>query len=612
MTNKIREWAKSYRFTYGVIAFMLGRLELFGIVNPIIIGYASVFCYKSGFYTIIVCAVLGLISVADRMFVSRYIIALGIMCAFHILGADKYKQGYTAGLAILTGGLLFSMYFDFSLSFAMVSVVEAVLAVALNAILRENIGILNIIDVEVNQTEEYPKEVQRVVGERLKTVSAALGRVSKSCSKAYQAAMPDNREEEKREIFDSITEISCKNCGNIERCWQKNCVSTYQAVYSAIGQWLEKGEVSKNELNDSFLANCTHSAEIVASAKGYVEMFKEERVWRERIKSVKLLAMQQLSDAGKVIEGLMEEVTQNMNIDRELSTKIYKGLTGNMVKSAIAVYINERLEIYIVLKSCHNCNACVENIIPRLREMLNSDFVNINESCVIEDKQCILHLAEQPKLSLNIYSAGVQKDGSPVSGDSYTYLQIERGKYLLALADGMGSGRAARDESAASIEMYEDFAAAGFNRETILEAINSVLLLDEGRECFSTLDICTVDLYKEEAEFIKIGAVSTIIAKGTSVEVLRSSSLPVGILGKVDREVFNRSVAKGDVIIMMTDGVIDSRGGAVRSEKWLLEIIKNRKNNNPKHIVNSILEKAAENCCGNIRDDMTVMAAVVC
>lgn len=612
MINKIKEWVKSYRLTYGVIAFMLGRLELFGVVNPIIIGYASVFCYKSGFYTIVISSILGLITVSDRMYVSRYIIALVIMTVFHMLGNEKYKQGYTAGLSILTGGLIFSMYYDFSLSFAMMAVVEAVLAVALNAILRENIGILNIIDVDVNQTEEYPREVQRIVGERLKNVAAAFERVSKSCSKAYTAVIPDSIEEERRDIFDSITEISCKNCGNIENCWQKNCVSTYKALYSAIGKWQERGEVLKDDLNDTFLASCTHSAEIVASAKGYIDMYNEQKLWRKRIKSVKLMAVQQLSDAGRVIEELMKDVTNNMNIDRELSTRIYKAFTGNMVKSAIAVYMSNRLEIYLTLKNCHNCNKCNENIIPRLREILDIDFININESCVIEDKQCVLHLVEKPKLRLNIYSNGVQREGSEVSGDSYTYFQLEGGKYLMALADGMGSGEEAREESAASIEMYEDFAAAGFKRETILDAINSVLLLDEGKECFSTLDICTVDLYKGNAEFVKIGAVSTIIARGRSVEVLRSSSLPVGILGRVDREVFNREITKGDVIVMMTDGVIDSRGGAIRSEDWLLDVIRSRKNNNPKHIVNSILEKAGENYRGSVKDDMTVLVAVVC
>lgn len=611
MTSKIREWIKSYKLTYGVIAFMLGRLELFGVVNPIIIGYASVFCYKSGFYTIVVSAILGLLTVSGRMYISRYIIALVIMSVLHILGSDKYKQGYTAGLAILTGGLIFAMYYDFSLFFAMMSVVEAVLAVALNVILRENIGFLNIIDVEANQTEEYPREVQRIVGERLKTVAAAFNRVSRSCQRAYLAVIPDNSEEERREIFDRITEISCKDCGNIENCWHKNCVNTYKAIYNAIGEWLEGGEVTKEALSDSFLAGCTHSNEIAAAANGYIQMYKEQKIWRERIKSVKLLAVQQLSDASRVIEELMQEVTLDMNIDRELSTSIYKGLTSNMVKSAIAVYINNRLEVYITLKNCHNCNSCNENIIPRLRELLDMDFVNVNKSCVIEDKHCILHLVEKPKLRLNIYSNGIHKEGSDISGDSYTYLQLDKGKYLLALADGMGSGELAREESAASIEMYEDFAAAGFNRETILEAINSVLLLDDGKECFSTLDICTVDLYSGEAEFVKIGAVSTLIARGRSVEVLRSSSLPVGILGRVDREVFNKDIIKDDVIVMMTDGVIDSRGGAVRNEDWLLEVVRNRRNNNPRHIADSILEKAKENYKGSVRDDMTVLVAVV-
>lgn len=612
MMKKIREWAKSYKLTYGIIAFMLGRLELFGIVNPIIIGYASVFCYKSGFYTIAVAAVLGLISVSGRLYISRYIIALVIMSIFHSLGAQKYKQGYTGGLAILTGGLLFSMYYDFSLPFAMMAVVEAVLAVALNTLLRENIGILNIIDTDVEQTGEYSKEVCRIMGERLESVAAAFEKVSGSCKKAYNCEYADTSEEEKRNIFDRITEISCKNCGNIENCWQRNCVSTYKALYNAIDIWQEKGCVSKKDLSDSFLAACTHSAEITAAARGYIDMYSEEKLWRERMKSVKLLASEQLADAGRVMKELVKDIKRNMNIDRELSRKIYKGLTGKMVKSAVAVYVKNRLEIYITLENCHNCNKCSESILPRLCEILDKDIINLGENCIIEDKLCILHLGERPELKLNIYSGGVQRDNSDISGDSYTHFPLDDGRYVIALADGMGSGNEAREESAASIEMYEDFAEAGFKRETILGAINSVLLLDEGRECFSTLDICSVDLYSGNAEFVKIGAVSSVIARGRNVEVLRSSSLPVGILGKVDKEMFRRDVAKGDVIVMMTDGVIDSRGSAVRNEDWLIDLIKNRKSNNPKYIAENILNKAKENYGGSIRDDMTVLVAVVC
>ncbi len=611
-TGFFKKMSKSYALTYGVIGFMLGRLELFGIVNPIIIGYVSVFCFKSGFYPILIASALGLISIAEKMYSVRYIIALGIMCAIHIIGNDRYKQSCVGGLSVLTGGLIFAMYYDFSLLFAMLAVVEAVLAAALNVILRENISALNVIDTDASRSSCYARDIQRITGERLKTLSAALERAAKSCSKAYMSAAAENAEEDKREIFDRVTEISCKDCANVEDCWSKNCVRTYKAVYNAISEWLDKGRADKDALGGLFMMNCPRYTEITAAADGYVKMYRDRKIWRERMKNIKYLTLRQLANAGRVIGELKESMTENLFSDAELSTRIYKALTSNMVKSVAAFRITGRLEIFITLEDCHGCDVCRKSIIPSLKELLDMEFISLDDDCVTEDRSCVLHLAEKPLLRLNVYSCGVHKTDSDISGDSYTNMPLESGKHLIALADGMGSGETAREESAASIEMYEDFMTAGFDRETILESINSVLLMDEGKECFSTLDVCTFDLYTGTAEFIKIGAVSTLIARGREVEILRASSLPVGILGEVDREIFTKNLAKGDVIVMMTDGVLDSRGGALRNEDWVADILKRRRNNHPGKIARSILARAEDNCKGYVKDDMTVLVAVVC
>ena len=611
MINKMYEMAKSYKFNYSIIAFILGRFEVFGMINPIIIGYVSVFCFRSGFFPILVGSILGILTLYKNIFLYRYILILFLISFLHILGKSKYRQDLVAALCTLSGGLMFAMYYNFSFVFALISIVEAVLAMALNHILSENLAILNFIDLEVNQIEDYPKEIQRIVGERLKTISNAFNRVSKSCLKAQSEAIRDLQIEDKQEIFDKITEYSCKSCVNVDKCWSENCVESYQAISGAINQWISSGAVNVLDFGDKFRSHCLHCNEIAAASCGYIDRYREKEKWQKKIQSVKQLSVKQIEDAGRVIEDLMIEVTNNMNIDNELSTKIYKGLTSKMVKSAIAIYSGSRLEVYIKIKNCHNCNVCNLEIIPRLNELLEKEFVSVSSECNLSGKACILHLVEKPKLRLNIYSDSLHKDKSSISGDSYTYFQLDKSRYLLALADGMGSGEMAREESAVSIEMYEDFAVAGFNREIILDAINSVLLLDEGRECFSTLDICTVDLYSGMAEFIKIGAVSTIIARGKNIEILRASSLPVGILGQVDKEVFTRQVRKNDVIVMMTDGVIDSSGSILRNEEWILELIKNRANNNPKKIAESIIKKARENYSGVLGDDMTVLVAVV-
>ena len=93
----------------------------------------------------------------------------------------------------------------------------------------------------------------------------------------------------------------------MENCWHRNCVNTYKSIYKAIGIWLERGDISKDALSNYLISECSRWNKIVTSANGYVQMYREQAIWRERIRSVKLLAVQQLSDASRVIEGLMEE-----------------------------------------------------------------------------------------------------------------------------------------------------------------------------------------------------------------------------------------------------------------------------------------------------------------
>lgn len=602
----IGNFIKSYSLTYAVIGFMLGRLELFGIINPIIIGFVSVFCYRPGFYTVAAAAILGLLSIWGRIYISRYIGAILIMCAMHVLGNEKYRQSFSAALAMLCSGITFAMFYDFSLYYALIAVIEAVLAVCVNIVLRENIGVLNIMDKPVASTDTYPREMERIAAGRLKNISSVFKKISRSYSEAAGTSKTDITKE-KQKILDTVTEVSCSHCAMMEECWHKNCASTYKIFYNAIDDWIKTGEVS--EFPRAFRDTCGRYNEIKVNAKGCIELYMNNRMWRERLNSVKQLVAGQLRSAGFAIEDLYKDMEKS-KVDKDLSSRLYKGLTSSLVKSIAAVKKQGATELYITLKSCHNCNVCTDIIIPRIKSITGKDFIRRDNSCIIEKDNCLLHLIEEPPIRLSVASASASKEDSDISGDCYTFINI-KGKCILAVADGMGSGSKAREESAASVELYEDFVSAGFESETTLDIINSVLLMREDRESFTTLDICTVDMYSGKTEFVKIGAVSTVIVHEDGVDIIRSSTLPVGILGQVDTDTQTRCLEKGDMIVMVTDGVLDSTGNVVRNEDWLVEVIEQRQNNNPKTLAQSILDKAIENSQGIVRDDMTVLVSTL-
>ena len=155
----------------------------------------------------------------------------------------------------------------------------------------------------------------------------------------------------------------------------------------------------------------------------------------------------------------------------------------------------------------------------------------------------------------------------------------------------------------------EQFVESGFAKDVAIKLINSVLLLKSEKTSFSTLDICSVDLYSGRAEFIKIGAASAFVIRDGEVRGIQSSSLPVGILESVDVEKSEMSLKDGDIILMASDGVMDVLDPGCDEEDWVREKFQSLNSMNPQDIADYFLIEARKKAGEPIRDDMTVLAA---
>ena len=139
--------------------------------------------------------------------------------------------------------------------------------------------------------------------------------------------------------------------------------------------------------------------------------------------------------------------------------------------------------------------------------------------------------------------------------------------------------------------------------------INSVLFLKSSKDTFATLDMCTIDLYTGFCEILKIGAVSTIILHNNKIDIIKSTSLPVGVLNNIEPDVRKKKLSNGDIIVMFTDGVLDSTNAIINKEHFIADILLNNKSTNPQDIANAIFEKTKENYKNHIKDDITILVA---
>ena len=89
-----------------------------------------------------------------------------------------------------------------------------------------------------------------------------------------------------------------------------------------------------------------------------------------------------------------------------------------------------------------------------------------------------------------------------------------------------------------------------------------------------------------------------------------SNSLPLGILNNVEVSVFDKDISDGDIFIMCTDGVIDSKEEE-QGDKWFIKLLKNISTNNVQKMADILLNEAVDNNYGICKDDMSVIVVKV-
>ena len=175
----------------------------------------------------------------------------------------------------------------------------------------------------------------------------------------------------------------------------------------------------------------------------------------------------------------------------------------------------------------------------------------------------------------------------------------------------MGSGKNAKKSSNMAIAMLNRLLSSGFDKDTSLRLINSVLSSINEEDMYATLDIAIFDLYAKNLEFIKNGACPTFVKNKRNVQILKSVSLPTGILNDIDLVVYDKDLNQGDILVMCSDGIIESSEEYTNKELWLKFLLEEIEIEEPQKIADIILSESIDNNYGRPKDDMTVIVAKV-
>lgn len=152
--------------------------------------------------------------------------------------------------------------------------------------------------------------------------------------------------------------------------------------------------------------------------------------------------------------------------------------------------------------------------------------------------------------------AGARSRGKErANGDSCLAFPGMENCYYILLCDGMGTGLGAAREGQEASELLRRLLTAGFPAEHALQTLNDLLAL-RGRAGAVTVDLCRLHLDTGLAELFKWGAAPSWVITRTGAEKIGTATPPPGIsLHKIRREREKLSLRRGEVLVLLSDGV---------------------------------------------------------
>ena len=611
----------SLMFAIAVGAF--GELNIYGfsIRNILSILIVLILGWKNGVLVgtsagVTIGVTLGVITSSDPIMVATYAISgmiAGILNKFGKLGV---VFGFALGnvvVAYVSNGYTVELIHFKEILIASIGLLAVPKTIQIN--IEEFVGGSKLLPVSPDRALNKSKET----AERLNNVSETIQEMAKN----YKTQ--DNEQEQilsNKDIF--ISELLDNLNGYENNMLYEDLVNTEGEIVNEVFKVLvDKQEITRQDLLEIF-ANCNsyiiesqdkkvseyldkNILQMVRVINMYYKISKSSFVWQKRMEESKKNIETQLQGVSKAISNIAENIEKNIkNEEQFLNEK--KQITELLKQKdieiqEISIQQEGRYLIEIYMEKSNNTDIeLIQNILTNTLE----ETIVFNPEASIGTR---LNFLSDDKFVMAIGNSEISKKDSEISGDGILSIRLKDGKYLIALSDGMGSGKEARQSSNKALKMLENLLLSGFDKKTSISLINTSLM-NQDEEIFATLDIAIVDLYKGNIEFIKSGACPTYIKNKNKVQIIKSSSLPAGIINNTNQlESFDRDITAGEIMLMCTDGVLDSNIEYKNKELWVKYLLEDIETANTKKIADLILNEAIDNSYGVAKDDMSI---VVC
>jgi serine phosphatase RsbU (regulator of sigma subunit) len=209
--------------------------------------------------------------------------------------------------------------------------------------------------------------------------------------------------------------------------------------------------------------------------------------------------------------------------------------------------------------------------------------------------------------------AGVCQQARQVGGDYYDFLDLGPNRLGMVIGDVVGKGIAAALLMANLQAILRSQCAIALDRpQDVLRAVNRLFCESTLEGGFATLFFAEYDEPTRRLRYVNCGHLCALLLRGNDeVERLDATGTVLGLFEKWDCEMGERTIERGDVFALYTDGITESfdANDEEFGEERLLVTLRKHRDLCAHEAINAVVSEVGKFSPSEQRDDITMIVA---
>lgn len=526
---------------------------------------------------------------------------LAVFCAGGLAAGIFAPLGRIGAAVALTASSLLALIAQNGAQSATALFVECMIASAILMLIP--VSFLRRLGITHANDSAEGEMLRRVVISQLSRTRHALCEIATVTDEVSQKLEDINGDPIESVLAKSCAKV-CKGCKDSPRCWQTDYENTTDALNHAFAAARSGRQATEEDFPAHF--KCLMSKRLLAAINEQTGGYLNRRSEKRHSAQLRSVSSDQFSGMGLLLSSLQEQLSEYTCAPTSVTDSITKYIAAKSCEAtSVCCYLDAQQHVSLLVElPIHKISRLITpEVTADLSEIATQELSEPEVLC----EGTISRLYWVAKAHYSLETAFLQRAANQnrFCGDSCSVIARAQSHAVLLLSDGMGVGSPAAVDATMTTSLLERLLRAGTDFTAALRLVNAALLSGGGDERLCTVDASLLDLFTCRLDLFKAGAAPTFILRQGRCAKVESASLPAGILSGTEAKHTTLSLSEGDLIVMLSDGLIETGSDWISSQLVALA-------DHPlEQLCEELLKTASERRIAAHEDDMTVLAARV-